>query len=767
MRRLFPAFAIILGLASAVWAAAPAPLTTLGAVHALSNAQASQRLPAAFEATVTYYRNFDTDLFVQDEDQAIYVDFKAGANLVPGDRVLVRGETRESFRPIVAAESVTLLHHGSVPKPVPTNYEQLVRAQRDCLLVTQRAVVRAADMVWSAHERNIYLQLLTDGGYIDAAVDSSDASALKNLLDSEVEITGVVTAKFDQKMQQTGATLDVQSLADVKVLKPAGASPASLQFTPLENVLGSYHVRDLTQRVRVKGTITYYQPGSAAVLQSGAKSLWIVTMTDLPLRVGDLAEATGFPDVRDGYLILTHAEIRDTEQQSPIPPLPVDWWELGLGDNAFNLVSIEGRVVMLVRETTKDEMVLVADGHLFSAVYRHPDGAGGVHLPAMKQVPVGAQVRVTGISMFYSSDPFKGPVASDLLLRSFDDITVIADPSWLTVRNLTLLVSVLLVLMIAVGARGWTLERTIRLQTAALAARIEAEAEMERRNTLLERQRSRILEDINGSRPLAEIVEEITELVAFKLEGALCWCEITDGARLGTYPLKTQEVRVLREDLLARSGPLLGVLCAGIDPGAPCGANETEALSLGARLATLAIETRQLHSDLVRRSEFDLLTDVHNRFSLEKHLDNLIEIARHTAGIFGLIFIDLDGFKQVNDLYGHQTGDLYLQEVALRMKRQLRSADMLARLGGDEFAALVPAARSRAEIEEVALRLQHSFDEPFAVQGFILQGSASVGVALYPEDGASKDDLLSAADAAMYAAKNAKPLRQVPASRME
>jgi diguanylate cyclase (GGDEF)-like protein len=91
---------------------------------------------------------------------------------------------------------------------------------------------------------------------------------------------------------------------------------------------------------------------------------------------------------------------------------------------------------------------------------------------------------------------------------------------------------------------------------------------------------------------------------------------------------------------------------------------------------------------------------------------------------------------------------------------------LLARLGGDEFAALVPAARSRAEIEEVALRLQHSFDEPFAVQGYVLQGSASVGVALYPEDGACKDDLLSSADAAMYAAKNAKPLRQTPASRM-
>jgi diguanylate cyclase (GGDEF)-like protein len=97
-----------------------------------------------------------------------------------------------------------------------------------------------------------------------------------------------------------------------------------------------------------------------------------------------------------------------------------------------------------------------------------------------------------------------------------------------------------------------------------------------------------------------------------------------------------------------------------------------------------------------------------------------------------------------------------LQEVALRMKRQLRSRDMLARLGGDEFAALVPVVRSRAGVEEIAQRLERSFDEPFAVEGFVLHGSASVGIALYPEDALTKDGLLSAADAAMYQAKNTK-----------
>ena len=755
MRRWFPAVAILLGCACTSWAAVPTPITTLRALHALTNAQASQALPVAFEATVTYYRNFDTDLFVQDGDQAVYVDFKPGANLLPGDRVLVRGKTRDSFRPIVAGESVTLLHHGSTPKPVPTTFAQLISAQRDCVRVSQRGIVRAADMVDSAQKRNIYLQVLTDGGYIDAAVNSDDAGALKNLVDAEVEITGVATAKFDQKMQQTGATLDVQSLADLKILKRAAGNPSALPITPMEDVLGSYRVRDLSQRVRVKGTVTSYQPRAVAVLQSGSRSLRIMTMSDVPLRVGDVAEASGFPDVRDGYLILTHGEVRDTQVQAPIAPQPVNWWELGYGSNAFNLVTIEGQVVMQVRESTKDEIVLVSQGHLFSAIYRHPDGAGGAHLPAMKQVPAGASVRVTGISMFYSSDPFKGPVASDLLLRSYDDIVLTEPPSWFTVRNLTGLVVLLLFVLGAVAFRGWTVERKANRQTAALAARVEAEAYTERQNALLERQRGRILEDISGTVPLAEIIERITQMVSYKLDGAPCWCDVTDGARLGQYTYKTHGLRVLSEQIQARSGALLGVIHVGLDAELPSFPTESDVLCVAAKLVALAIETRQINAELVHRSEFDLLTDVQNRFSLERHVDALIEEARQKAGIFGLIYVDLDEFKQVNDLYGHQVGDLYLQEVALRMKRQLRSADLLARLGGDEFAALVPAARSRAEVEEVALRLERCMDEPFHIEEFVLRGSASVGIAIYPEDGASKDTLLSFADAAMYVAKHA------------
>ena len=177
---------------------------------------------------------------------------------------------------------------------------------------------------------------------------------------------------------------------------------------------------------------------------------------------------------------------------------------------------------------------------------------------------------------------------------------------------------------------------------------------------------------------------------------------------------------------------------------------------MAAGLATLAIETSRLYSDLVHRSEFDLLTDVPNRFVMKRALDTQIQHARQSAAIFGLIYLDLNEFKQVNDEFGHQAGDEYLQEAALRMKRQLRPGDTLARLGGDEFAVLVSQVRNRAQVEEIAVRLECCFDEPFKGKEFLVRGSASVGIALYPEDADTADGLLSSADDAMYAAKQSR-----------
>ena len=395
------------------------------------------------------------------------------------------------------------------------------------------------------------------------------------------------------------------------------------------------------------------------MLQNGAKSLWISTKTHDPLLVGDVVEATGFPDARNDFLALARSEILDSHTQAPISPFATTRKVLAESHHIIDLVAVEGQVLSEARGATQDEYHLTADGQIFTAVFRHPS-ANNAMIQPMKQIPISAMVRVTGICITEDANPFAGEVPFDILMRSPGDIEIVVGPSLINTHNLLLALDLLVIVVFVVIVRGWTLERRMRRQTAMMSTRAEVEAD-------LERQRSRILEDINESRPLDEILLQITAMVSSSLEGSPCWCDIAGGDRLGNCPREQESQRIVRASINARVGPALGMLSAGLDPDMPQTDREIVALHNGARLATLAIETRKLYTDLRRRSEYDLLTEIPNRFAMEKFLESQIEDARQSEKIFGLIYIDLDKFKPINDTYGHHVGDLYLQDVAKRM----------------------------------------------------------------------------------------------------
>ena len=739
MKKWIAALAIGAVANSAGWAAGSYLRTTVAAIRAGGDSGARLERRVSFEATTLYYRGYENRLFVQDGNTGIFILAPGGLGLEPGDRIEVDGVTAGDFRPMVRADRVVLLDRGKLPQPVEANYDQLIRSERDCTLIRTRGVVRAADPARGANGPT-YLQMLTPGGYIDAVLDSDDSLARRRMLDAEVEITGVATARLDGKAQQTGVKLYVPSLDDVRILSPGQVDPATLPITPMDAIINVRRVEDRTPRVRVHGSITYAQPGSLVVLEAAGQSLRVITQSDTPVRIGDVADATGFPDVQDGFLALTRGEIRDTGMQAPMAAEASTWDDLANSRHIFDLVSVVGSVVAEVRSAGQNEYVIDSGGHLFSAIYRLPDLANQEAAAAAKRAPIGSQVRVTGICMLKSANPFDGQVPFDLLLRSPDDVVVMARPSPLTVGNLMILVGLLTIVLLAGGGWVWTLRRKVRRKAAELATRIAADAR-------LERQRSRILEDINGGRPLPEIMEEIAELVSANLGGAACWCELADGSSAG-HAASADSSQVIREEIPAHKGAPHGAIFAV----SPARSFAVPKLAIGARLAALAVETRGLYSDLVHRSEFDLLTDIHNRFSFDTCLD-----AQIAAGArFGLIFIDLDRFKQVNDRCGHQAGDRYLREAALRMQGQLRPGDLLARLGGDEFGALIRAVRNRGDVEEVAHRLEEAFAHPFTVHGAALHGSASFGIAVYPDNGCTRDELMLAADAAMYQAKYAR-----------
>lgn len=770
-KRLISIVAMATGCAAAVGALAQAqaPLTTIHAIGSLSNAEAARNLPVAFEATVTYFRSYESTLFVEDKGEAIYVRATTNLALEPGDRILLRGTTYADFRPDVVSSQIALLHHGALPEPAPATFAEMIQNRRDCLYVAVRGVVRSANMQLSAGRPVTQLELAGKGGYVGVTMDNANPESLKRWLDAEVEITGVEAGRFDGKMQQAGVLLHVTSSANVRILSPAARDPWSTPVTAMDKVLETYNVEDHTGRVRVEGLITYYHQGRMAVLQNGSRSIRVLTPQLDPLAVGDRAEAIGIPFVDNGFLTLNMGEIRTLGPAAPVIPASVTWDELASSKHAFDLVSVEGTLVSQVREESQDVYIVSSNRHLFSATVRHPfvyEWPSVKPPPPMPAIAPGSRVRVTGVAMLDDGNPFNGAMGFGVLMRTAGDVTVIERPSWLNVRALMEIVTLLLAAIVVVGAWGWMLQRKVHRQTRAIARRIESEA-------IVERRRSRILEDINNGEPIGAILAGIIDLVSFQLGGAPCCCELADGTQVGGCERASggegdmhHQARV-RQEIPSRNGPPHGFIFAGIDdapsagiaPRPGTGNSLADGLTMGANLATLAIESSRLYSDLVYRSEFDLLTDVRNRFSFEKQLDLLIEEARDRRQIFGLVFVDLDYFKRVNDRFGHQAGDRYLQSAATRMKGQLRSCDTLARLGGDEFAALIRDVSSRSGMEEIAARMEHCFDDPFTAAGHAIKGSASIGIALYPEDGVTRDSLLNTADAAMYVAKQMRSER--------
>lgn len=155
---------------------------------------------------------------------------------------------------------------------------------------------------------------------------------------------------------------------------------------------------------------------------------------------------------------------------------------------------------------------------------------------------------------------------------------------------------------------------------------------------------------------------------------------------------------------------------------------------------------------LERLAYHDPLTGLANRRRLHDQLRPMLAVARRESWTIGFLFVDLDGFKNVNDSFGHETGDELLVRVAERLGRCVRTGDVLARLGGDEFGLLLYRAGAE-DARAVAERVQEELAEPFAVAGHSLEIGASIGIALAPRDGTRFGEILNAADTAMYHAK--------------
>ncbi len=166
------------------------------------------------------------------------------------------------------------------------------------------------------------------------------------------------------------------------------------------------------------------------------------------------------------------------------------------------------------------------------------------------------------------------------------------------------------------------------------------------------------------------------------------------------------------------------------------------------------ITERKREEERIRRlAHYDVLTGLPNRILFADHLKRAVARTSRNGGKLAVLYLDLDRFKPVNDLYGHETGDLVLAEAAKRMTGSIRTGDTVSRRGGDEFVALLETDDAKNSAAMVSRKLIQAVSQPYEINNRRLSIGASIGVAVFPDDGDSADALLAAADTALYSAK--------------
>jgi len=167
------------------------------------------------------------------------------------------------------------------------------------------------------------------------------------------------------------------------------------------------------------------------------------------------------------------------------------------------------------------------------------------------------------------------------------------------------------------------------------------------------------------------------------------------------------------------------------------------------------LKEAEIREQIWRQANYDYLTQLPNRYLLQACLREAIEACQQSQLHVGLLLIDLDGFKDVNDVAGHAVGDRLLQNAALRIQSCVRSGDTTAKLGGDEFVVVIPQLRDLQALHDIGGKIVDTLRSPFPIEDNQYFVTASIGIAVFPDNSATAEELLMFADQALYAAKRA------------
>jgi len=481
---------LVFALAAAAHAQAatrlPAVLTRAEQVRRLTPEQAARGIPVRIRGVITGAVPAP-DFFIQDGTAGIFVNGST-APVFPhhvGDLVEVDGVTDPGrFAPVIREQKLRVLGKGELPKARLYLFSELSDGQLDSQWVQVRGIVRSVSIDHTSwHEPALAMRVASGGGDFKVRVPIDQPVDFSKWIDTAVVLEGVCGSLFTAERQLTGILLYVPSLKFIRIEAEAPPVPISalLRFSPGARA---------GHRVRVRGVVTYQQPGKAIFLQADGKGLRVLTQQDTPVAIGDVVDVLGFPQMGESAPVLADAVFhRVTHGPLPAPEaldLSRPWEQY---DGA--LVTREATLLERHSEGSQYVLLLRAGKAMFQATLDSPDDR-------ISTIPLNSRLRIEGICLVRSGGLWSVPQSFRIQLRSSQDVTVLRMPSWWNLHHTLLLLCVAVGAMLVLLVWIVVLRRRLRAQMGLLRQKLHRGAVIEERNRIARELHDTLEQDLAG-----------------------------------------------------------------------------------------------------------------------------------------------------------------------------------------------------------------------------------------------------------------------------
>jgi diguanylate cyclase (GGDEF)-like protein/PAS domain S-box-containing protein len=719
----------------------------LTSIHQIRQLKASTNsgFSAHVRGVVTYYDTVAPNLFVQDSTGGIWVDLHGSSAKppTPGQVLDLRGTVGFGFSPYIQNPRWTVTGKSAPPKPRLISYDDAATGSFDGQWVQLDGVVRS--FVQQAEGNVLVIDAATPTGTFKIRVPGYQGPFPVQLIDAKVRFSGVCGASFNGRNQFVSFHVFMPSLQNLEILEAPPKDPFEIPVIPIADI--RRYSADLPDehRVKVVGTVTARFPQQGIYMTDGSGGLYAESQDGSPIREGDHVEVIGFPAAGNYSPVLKSASFRPTGKHSLPAITPITGRDALKGKFDAQLISITGTLTSYRQTLNQRELVVESDDHLiFEADLTH-SGKSPVNIQE------GSRISLTGICAV-KADENGNPSEFEVVLRSPQDVQVLSAPTWLTAERAVALLFGLTMATLAVIGWVFILRRRVHRQTEIITEKLKNEMALEERyRNIFERN----LTGLYIAEPDGKILDcndACARMLGYRGRLEL----LGNSARAEQIVQKFHETvadlsfTIGTEQSFERLDGTQGwALCSLKAVG---GQNDESRVFEG---SLVDITERKLAEDRIQfMAYFDSLTHLPNRALVNDRLSKAIAVAKRERQKLGVLHLDIDSFKVINDCLGHSRGDELLQSIAHRLQKCAREEDTVARLGGDEFLIALGPINSAADAAIVAERIASDLKPAFNLNGNSLNVTCSIGISIFPDHGNDVETLIKNADAAMYASKS-------------